>query len=114
MNTNTTKISIIRKALFDLSSVFPDRKLSLFGINIYCEFLEKYDSDIIGQATNACIQTCFFFPSIAEIIEKAQPFIKTKSLDILTLPDNYDDVMRTQDKKRHAIKQTSKEASNEK
>lgn len=72
---NEEKQTKIKKLLFKLSGVFPDRKLSTEGINTYCEFLVEYDVTILTQAVKECVKTLRFFPTIAEITEKVQPFL---------------------------------------
>lgn len=65
------KKTTIRKSLFKLSSVFPDRKLLPEGIDTYCEMLDDFETSVIIPAIVVCIKECRFFPTIAEIRKQA-------------------------------------------
>lgn len=65
------KKKIIRKNLFKLSCVFPDRKLLSEGIDVYCEMLIDLPVEAILKAVKHCLRECRFFPTIAEIRDKA-------------------------------------------
>lgn len=74
------KQTSIRKNLLKLSFVFPDRKLAIEGIDIYCEMLEDLPDEAIIEAIRACLCECRFFPSIADIRERAKPFLEKARL----------------------------------
>lgn len=65
----------IRKNLLKLSFVFPDRKLAIEGIDIYCEMLSDLPDEAIIEAIHSCLCECRFFPTIAEIREKSTPYM---------------------------------------
>jgi hypothetical protein len=80
--------------------VLQDKEITSEFIDVYYEFLKDIDEKSFIESMKECIKTRRFFPTIAEIRERAEPFIKEKKRTILTLPDNYDDIMREEDKKR--------------
>ncbi|MCP4986584.1 MAG: hypothetical protein GY928_11180 [Colwellia sp.] len=66
----------IEKVLFKLSAVLPDRKLMPEAIDVYQEMLNDFDDHTVYFAVKECLLSCRFFPTIAEIREKATPYLK--------------------------------------
>jgi hypothetical protein len=62
--------------IFRLSAILPDRKLLPEAIEIYSELLDDIPNEILKQAEKSCLLNCKFFPTIAEIRERAKPFLE--------------------------------------
>lgn len=59
--------------LMKFSAIFPEKRLGADGVLIYLDALEDMDDAALANATKICIRTCRYFPTIAEIIEAAEP-----------------------------------------
>jgi hypothetical protein len=70
-----------------MAIVLQDKKISAEFIAIYQEMLADIPDDILVQAMKGCLLTCRFFPSIAEIREKAQPFLEKLRIEQIKEPD---------------------------
>lgn len=66
-NTSQVELMLIR-----LLDVFPEKKLGVMGVEIYCDALRGMSVDAIESAIKECILTCRFFPTVADLLEKAQ------------------------------------------
>lgn len=71
---------IVEKVIFKLSAVLPDRKLLAEAIDVYAEMLDPLNDDVLVETTKELLKKCRFFPTIAEILETAEPIIKRKQL----------------------------------
>lgn len=71
---------IVEKMIFKLSAVLPDRKLLAEAIDIYAEMLDSLADDVLIETTKELLKKCRFFPTIAEILETAEPIAKSKQL----------------------------------
>ena len=69
---------VVDKVIFKLSAVLPDRKLMAEAIDVYAEMLEFIDDDVLIETSKELLKKCRFFPTIAEIIETAEPITKKK------------------------------------
>lgn len=77
-----SNIKIIELALNDLKLFFngnvPDGRIQLFA-----EKLNKYDIQDVLDALNKCSETCDFYPSLKQILDKINgPTIDTKTLGV--------------------------------
>ena len=61
----------IKKLILLLSSIFPEKSMSDQGIDVYCEALRDLPDDVLKNAVKKIMVESKFFPSIAEIREKA-------------------------------------------
>lgn len=76
---------IVEKMIFKLSAVLPDRKLLAEAIDIYSEMLDNLNDDVLIETTKELLKKCRFFPTIAEILETAEPIQKSKQLLLETV-----------------------------
>jgi hypothetical protein len=59
---------------FDLfSSAFPGKEVSEKTIAVYVHYCQEIPDEQFILACDECIKNCRFFPTIAEIFEKAEP-----------------------------------------
>ncbi len=66
-----TMVEVI-KILERYSKVYPNFRLDADGVEIYAESLQKYPAARIEEAMKELVNTCKYFPSIAEIHEHAK------------------------------------------
>ena len=79
--------SNISKSMGMMAIVLQDKKISDEFIAIYQEMLADIPDDILVLSMKSCLLTCRFFPSIAEIREKAEPFLEKLRISKIENPD---------------------------
>jgi hypothetical protein len=83
MATQTT----IELVLVKLGGVFPSAKIGRDGIETYGEMLADIPDDVLIMAMKQCLMICRFFPTIAEIREKSEPFLEKLRIAQIVFPD---------------------------
>jgi hypothetical protein len=68
-------LDTIDLVLAKLTGVFPSVKIGPDGMETYSELLEDIPDEALIKAMRACLLTCRFFPTIAELREKAEPIM---------------------------------------
>ena len=69
------------KGLKVLGTIFQERSVNDEFVMIYLELLEDITNEVLIKAVRECLLTCRFYPTIAEIREKAEPILKKWNLD---------------------------------
>lgn len=70
----------ISKALGMLAIVLQDKKISREFIKIYQDMLGDLPDEVLLMATRECLLRCRFFPTIAELRERADPILQMHNL----------------------------------
>lgn len=84
------EIKTIGLVLAKLAGVFPGTKIGADGMETYGELLQDIPDEVLLKSMRACLLTCRFFPTIAEIREKAEPFLEKFRIEQIKVPDiNY-------------------------
>lgn len=75
-------LKIIEMALNDLKICF-NGNVPAERIKIFAEKLSKYDVNDVLKALNECTETCDFYPSLKQILDKINgPTVDTKTLGV--------------------------------
>lgn len=81
-------ITTIEKMLVKIGGVFPNTKIGPDGMETYSELLKDIPDEVIIQTMKNCLMHCRYFPTIAEIRERAIPFIQEWNLKNQKLLEN--------------------------
>ena len=69
------------KGLKVLGTIFQERSVSEEFVAIYQELLEDLPDEVLIKAVRECLLRCRFYPTIAEIRERAEPILQEWNLE---------------------------------
>ena len=69
------------KGLKVLGTIFQERSVSEEFVAIYQELLEDLPDEVLIKAVRECLLRCRFYPTIAEIMERAEPILQEWNLE---------------------------------
>jgi len=88
------KIELVTKYLDIFSAAFPGREVTEKTIAVYVQYLREIPDDVFIIAADRCIKTSKFFPTIAEIYEKAEPELEEWKKREYNIQDRTNQVLR--------------------
>lgn len=84
--TQTQKEEKIINLLTMYSTAFPTARIGKTGLSLYAKSLIHVSLSLIGAALKKHLQTCKFFPTVAEIIEQAESLACTAADTVIKTP----------------------------
>jgi hypothetical protein len=82
------EIKTIGLVLAKLTGVFPGTKIGADGMETYSELLQDIPDEVLVMAMRDCLLHCRFFPTIAEIRDRALPILQEYNLQRQKLLEN--------------------------